>query len=175
MPENDLERRIRKFSEVLDEAARAFAHYRALDKVEFPEDSSLAQTLTTLRNAMMEVFIIKWHVLFSTRSNDRHRIWRLGTLGEEFEKALGSDGAWDAFKIFSEKVTRVRDSAVAHIDTFERFQQMHIEGAHWPDLNEAARYLAAAYDVLPGRENGAQDFESLVDAASQSFTEVRQG
>lgn len=169
MCDQELRRKIGKFAELLDEAFRAVAHLNAIDRYNFRNDSDLSQTKITIKNSLIEIFIIKWHVLFSIRDHDHHRIWTLGNLGNEFRRTLDDRGILADFEQFSENVSRIRDMVVAHVDSFERIQELNRQGGHWPNMNNALRYLVVAYDILPGRSNGVHEYQNLEGAASRSF------
>lgn len=170
MPKDNKERMIRKLIQIADEGLRAAAHYQGIASHNFRDEPAAAQTQQTLKNALLELFVIKFHILFSESKNDKHRIGAFEGLEAAFMARLGDEKAIEEFEAYKTNVRIARSSAVAHVDTPAKFERLTAEGLHWPRLDEGVGYLCLLWDTLSGRDDASQNYEKMAETILEVWT-----
>ena len=165
-------RRAHKVSILAEEALRIVAHYSAIDQREFANDSDVAQTRTTLKNGLMELFVVKFHILFSVRKRDKHRIGAFPKLEKMFLSGLGSSESVSEFDEYRDNIAKVRDLFVAHVDSADKVDMYGRIGARHPNLSLGSRYVVLLHDLISEKQDGVQRFVELEAAARLAWREM---
>ena len=159
---------LRKVAQHVAEIVRAGAHFIVIDEVGFGAGSGIAQTRATLKNSLMEVFILKWDIVFSNRKSQKHRIWQFEAECSAFKGALGDQ--FEQFEHYSNNIEILRDKAVAHSDAREALEQMADKGVVWPVVSEGVDYALVAYNALQGGSDNRDQYEAMIDKIRSIFS-----
>lgn len=159
--------KIRRVLEHLHEIFRAASHHQVLLESKFGAESGIACTDSTLKNALMELFILKWEIIFSDSKMQRHRVWQFHGFSDAFHKKIGDN--IEQFDRYSKNIKAIRDKVVAHSDLREAVEALAEQGGHWPNLAAGVEYACLAYDVLTGETDAADHYRRLVIASRASF------
>jgi hypothetical protein len=162
-------RRRLKIATLAEEALRAVAHHRGMEARDFSNAPEIAQAKQTIQNGLLELFTVKFHILFSIRKGDKHRLASFNGLEERFLAALGDAKAVESFTAYSENIAKYRDINVVHVDEPEKVDAASAAGLRYPNLDEGAQYVICLHDIINKKGDGADRFEELMAAAQTSW------
>ncbi|WP_420433215.1 hypothetical protein [Hyphobacterium sp.] len=157
-----------KVLEVIHDLLRIIAFHSILGECRSADDNA-EEARRVLQNSLMEMFVVKWSLLFLNRKGERHRIWVVQPFADRFPAYLEEARLRAEFDTYCQNIFAIRDMYVTHLDDRERVNAAELR---WPILQNGKRYLFALRNIVSDEEN-EELFNSYLAIARAGFANLK--